>query len=58
MNTYRLDELIAAIPGASHEAMQAALPDRYSPELADEFAAHMIAELERRRPVIEQGVTA
>ncbi|MFF7763156.1 hypothetical protein [Streptomyces griseorubiginosus] len=38
-------EVIAALPQAVDEAMQRALPERYTPDLAAEFAQQMLAEL-------------
>jgi len=38
-----LDEVIAALPDAVKEAMQKAIPEKYTPEFAEKFAATMIA---------------
>lgn len=43
--TFDRDKLIAALPSAVHEAMRKTVPDEYTPEQADAFAAYMIAEL-------------
>ncbi|MER7574931.1 hypothetical protein [Streptomyces sp. NPDC126514] len=50
------EQLCAALPSAIDEAMQAALPERYTPDLAAEFAQQMIAEL-RQDPDRKQTAT-
>jgi hypothetical protein len=66
----RLDlaEVIAALPSAVHEAMRKAVPDKYTAEQADAFAACMIAELRQaanspltaaqRTPALDEGLGA
>lgn len=45
LNTLNFDKVIAALPDAVNQAMQATLPGRYTPELAAQFAQTMAAEL-------------
>lgn len=49
-----LDQLIAALPEAADRAMKTALPERYTPELAAEFAqtmARLLREQQQERPL-------
>jgi hypothetical protein len=43
------DELTAALPEAVHAAMRSALPEKYTPELADAIAAGVVAKLRQQQ---------
>ncbi|MEH0445460.1 hypothetical protein QA811_17810 [Streptomyces sp. B21-102] len=52
-----LERVTAALPDAIKQAMQAAIPETYTPELAAQFAEAMITEL-RKSPATSQPITA
>ncbi|WP_156110857.1 hypothetical protein [Streptomyces adustus] len=49
-----LNKVIPAAPSAIHHALRTAMPGKYTPELADEIAADVVARLEQLRPHAEQ----
>lgn len=45
---------ILATAAAVHQALREAMPGRYTPELADQIAADIVARLGQLRPLAEQ----
>ncbi|GKQ40317.1 hypothetical protein [Streptomyces sp. A012304] len=56
--TASLERVIAALPSAVTEAMQSALPGRYTPELAAQFVEAMTAELRQAQKPEDYPLTA
>ncbi|MFE4697178.1 hypothetical protein ACFRIC_08810 [Streptomyces sp. NPDC056738] len=50
-----LDKAIPATPAAVHQALRKAMPGRYTPELADQIAADIVARLDQLRPLAGQN---